>query len=63
MQHIFFDMSARDMKARDEQKDTLLLLLGTTLVASFLVGSLIWWPGAAITSILGIFALSQAVRR
>jgi hypothetical protein len=57
------DMSARELKARDERKDTVALLAGTTLVGGFLMGALIWWPGAAITVTLGVFALSQALRR
>jgi len=56
-------MSAQQMKARDEQKDTIALLVGTTLVGAFLFGSLIWWPGAAITIAFGTFALTNIVRR
>jgi hypothetical protein len=56
-------MSAREMKARDERKDTVALLVGTTTVGAFLVGSLVWWPGAAITIFLGVFALTQALRQ
>ena len=55
-------MSSREVKARDERTDTIALLVGTTLVGAFLVGSLLWWPGAAITLILGTFALSQTLR-
>ena len=51
------------MKSRDERKDTVALLVGSTVVIGFLVGSLVWWPGAAITALLGTFTLSQAVRR
>jgi len=51
------------MKARDEQKDSLFLTIGTTLVGAFLVGTLLWWPGAAIMFILGVFALTQVLRK
>ncbi|AIE83604.1 hypothetical protein [Fimbriimonas ginsengisoli] len=56
-------MSAREMKARDERTDTIALLVGTTTVGTFLTGALIWWPGAAITAILGVFAVTAAIRK
>lgn len=56
-------MSTRELKARDERKDSLLLTLASTLVGSFLVGTLLWWPGAAITVILGVFVTSQVLRQ
>ncbi len=55
-------MSAKEMKARDEQKDTIALLVGSTAVGAFLVGSLVWWPGGAITLFLGLFAVTQSMR-
>lgn len=56
-------MSAREMKARDDQKDSIFLTIGTTLVGAFLVGTLLWWPGAAIMMILGVFAMTQVLRK
>lgn len=55
-------MSTREMKARDERKDSVVLTIGTTLVGGFLIGTLVCWPGAAITLLLGVFAMSQILR-
>jgi hypothetical protein len=55
-------MSAREMKARDERKDTVALLLGATVVGTFLMGSLISWPIGAVAAVLGSLALANSLR-
>lgn len=50
------------MKARDERKDTVALVLGATIVGAFLVGSLVAWPAAAITLVIGVCALAFSLR-
>jgi hypothetical protein len=59
--HDYF-MSVKEAKAIDSKKDKVTTVLATTLVGSFLIGSLVWWPGAAVTLIFGMFALMQALR-